>query len=465
MVEMPSINLSGVKVAPGMHIEQYFGVWAVEPGRFAQMLQHVADINLAAHVQLAGELQQAAPLSGALGAALDQDMGMEMTAEGVAILSLQGTLTKYGSSFSSQGSTQNARRMIRNAARSERAKAIVLRIDSPGGSVAGTDDLARDIADAAKQKPVIAYAEDLMASAAYWVGSQATKIYANPSAEIGSIGVYTYLHDVSRMAENAGVKAIVVRSGKFKGMGTPGEAVSDEMLAEVQSKVDEYAADFASAVAMGRKMKPDAVAEIADGRTFKAAAAQSMGLIDGVMSFDEAVAKALPSSTKVSAVNKRPAVNSTKGDMSMSTEEKTGSADSIAGSVLEAVRSATIQELRGACPGASSDFIVSQMEANATLEQAKTAFIAEQSKAIAAKEESAARVETAKTKSTAGLEITSAATPESTADDFESLVTAEMQSRGCKRHVAVRNVARKNPEARLNYVRNYNAEHGRVAKL
>src|SRR5690606_31819803 len=129
-----------------------------------------------------------------------------------------GAMTKQGSSFGG-ASTVRTRRAIRSAAADKSVSAIMLLIDSPGGSVSGTSDLADDVANAKKKKPVYAYIEDTCCSAAYWVASQCSAIYANPTAIVGSIGTYMVVADYSRMAENAGVKVHCISTGKYKGAG------------------------------------------------------------------------------------------------------------------------------------------------------------------------------------------------------------------------------------------------------
>jgi len=183
------------------------------------------------------------------------------------------------------------RQQIRHAFRNTDAAGILLRFDSPGGTVAGTEDLAADIAAAAGGKPVYGYAEDLCASAAYWGYSQCTKTFANATALVGSIGTYMAIEDLSGHAEQLGVKVHVIRAGTFKGAGTPGTEITDDQLAEWQRIVDELNAHFIAGVARGRRMGESKVRELADGRVHVGQAAVQLGLVDVIESFDDTLAR------------------------------------------------------------------------------------------------------------------------------------------------------------------------------
>jgi len=167
---------------------------------------------------------------------------------------------------------------------------IVLNIDSPGGSAAGIPELASEIRAATDSKPVVAYASGLMASAAYWVGSQASMILATQSAMIGSIGAFIAVVDIRRMLDSMGVTIDMITSGPFKGMGAPGTSLTDMQRAHVQERVNEVAGQFKAVVSAARAgMVPD---EAMDGRMFSAAKADALRLIDGVASPGAAIVAA-----------------------------------------------------------------------------------------------------------------------------------------------------------------------------
>ncbi len=171
---------------------------------------------------------------------------------------------------------------LSEAAGNSSIKSITLHIDSPGGTVAGVSETAEKIAAVNKIKPVNAYIEDLGASGAYYLASQAGTITANPNAEIGSIGVYCVAADYSRAAENIGIKVHVIRSGEHKGMGVVGAAITEEQVKAVKDIVDGMAENFINAVVSGRKMSKENAVKLATGQLWLADKAKSIGLIDNI---------------------------------------------------------------------------------------------------------------------------------------------------------------------------------------
>ena len=263
-------------------LHQYLGVWAIIPDRFTSAIQHVQGLDLKAHID----------------AVLDRDAPgtydtppFVMEAGGVAKMHLHGAMTKYGSSLSSMPGTLQTRRNLRQASADESVRGIMLAMDSPGGNVSGVPDLAGEVRAVSRVKPVHVHAEDSLASAAYWVGSQATRLTASPAAQIGSIGVYAVVEDWSAMYAERGIKTHIIKSGKFKGAGAEGAEVTQEELDEIQRMADSINDLFANAVAKGRSMTMSQVAKVNDGRVWLAEEAQGLGLIDGVESFDVAMNK------------------------------------------------------------------------------------------------------------------------------------------------------------------------------
>jgi signal peptide peptidase SppA len=207
-----------------------------------------------------------------------------------AVIRIGGTLMKSASSLGGT-STVQLRRDVRNAATDPNVSAILLAIDSPGGAVAGTADLAADVKAATRKKPVWAHVDDLGASAAYWIASQANAIYANsPTALIGSIGTVMTIYDQSQAAEQAGVKTLVFRTGPLKGAGTPGEPITEDQTGHFQKLVNEVQTHFDHAVRSGRGMSAAQLAAVRSGGVFPADEAKSLGLIDGVRSLDSTLA-------------------------------------------------------------------------------------------------------------------------------------------------------------------------------
>lgn len=159
--------------------------------------------------------------------------------------------------------------------------AIVLDVESPGGSVFGIEELGDKIFAARAQKPIIAVANAYAASAGYWLACQASELVVTPSGQVGSIGVLCVHQDISKMADQLGVKVTFVHAGRFKVEGNPFEPLGDEARARLQAEVDVYYAAFVRAVARGRGVSQTAVREnFGEGRMVLAAEAVRLGMAD-----------------------------------------------------------------------------------------------------------------------------------------------------------------------------------------
>jgi signal peptide peptidase SppA len=162
---------------------------------------------------------------------------------------------------------------------------VAFQISSPGGTVTGVEELANKIRGLGK--PTLAYTDSEMASAAYWIGSAADRVVSSPSATVGSIGVYIAIPDYSAAAEMAGIKMVVIKSGKFKGAGIEGTSLDEGQMANLQESVDTIHGEFKDAVLMKRKMVK---AEAMEGQTFSGKQAAAQGLVTGLAdSFSEAL--------------------------------------------------------------------------------------------------------------------------------------------------------------------------------
>jgi signal peptide peptidase SppA len=156
---------------------------------------------------------------------------------------------------------------------------LVFHIDSPGGVVGGVEEVARKIANSSK--PTIAYTDGMMCSAAYWLGASADRVISSPSADVGSIGVYMNLIDVSQAYADMGVKAVVIKSSAtpYKAAGIEGTSLSTEQIAYFQNEVDAIYADFTSSVKAKRKMASE---DAMKGQSMSGKIASSMGLLTGL---------------------------------------------------------------------------------------------------------------------------------------------------------------------------------------
>ena len=212
--------------------------------------------------------------------------------DGIGIIDLHGPLMRQPDLISSLlfGATDMdlVTAAIAEAVARDDVKSVLLDINSPGGTVNGTPELAQAVADAAKLKTTYAFSAGQMCSAAYWIASQCDAIYATPSARVGSIGVMLPFIDSTEKFRSEGLKVEVFAAGKFKGMATPGVPLSEEQRALIQSDIEEIAAEFKTAVlARGRKI-PDSAME---GQSFSARNAQRLNLAGMVKSRDEVLAR------------------------------------------------------------------------------------------------------------------------------------------------------------------------------
>jgi signal peptide peptidase SppA len=178
-------------------------------------------------------------------------------------------------------STSELRAAIRALETDPDTQSVVLLFDSPGGEVIGCQETAAAIRSLAKKKHVTAMVDGIAASAAYWLASGASEIVVTPSGSVGSIGVYGTHEDISAAAERLGVKTTLVSSSLEKVEGNPFEKLSDPARADMQSKVDAYARDFQTDVAIGRRTTLQAVrTDYGKGRMLLARDAVKVGMAD-----------------------------------------------------------------------------------------------------------------------------------------------------------------------------------------
>lgn len=149
---------------------------------------------------------------------------------------------------------------INQAVGREDVRGIILNINSPGGTVNGTPELADTVAEATRTKPVYSFTAGMMASAAYWVGSQANAIYATRSSSVGSIGTLMTRIDISRALEQAGIKVEVFASGKYKGAGVPGTSLTEDQRDLYKDLIAKITDDFKAAIlSTGRRIPDEAM--------------------------------------------------------------------------------------------------------------------------------------------------------------------------------------------------------------
>lgn len=211
----------------------------------------------------------------------------------VAVLPVHGVLTQRADMFSEMSGGTSIERLTANfrAALADPAvRAIVFDHDSPGGGVYGVQELADEMRAARGRKPTEAVSNSLMASAAYWLGSQADRVSVTPSGQVGSIGVYAAHADLSQFYEQLGEKWTLLHYGENKVLGNPFEPLSDEARQAMQESVDEYGRSFDQAVAKGRGVSAAKVrSDFGQGLVFGAREAVERGLADRVASLEDVV--------------------------------------------------------------------------------------------------------------------------------------------------------------------------------
>ncbi len=172
---------------------------------------------------------------------------------------------------------------------SRRVPAVVLDIDSPGGSASASDDLFLAFERLARAKPLVASIRGTGASGAYLAALAARRIVANPNAIVGSIGVISAGPRVPRLLDRVGVSVTVRKAGRLKDMGAPWHDDSDEEQAKEQELVDAIYEAFVARVATARRMSSERVRELATGEVWLGTRALELGLVDEIGDFERAV--------------------------------------------------------------------------------------------------------------------------------------------------------------------------------
>ncbi len=213
--------------------------------------------------------------------------GLAGSAERIAVVYLQGSIAEGRAAVSASG-TITPRLVARYFERLEddpSVKALVLRVDSPGGSVAASQAIAQMVRKF--PKPLVVSMGDITASGGYYISASADRIIASPGTLTGSIGVITTVTDLQGLYEKLGIREQIVKSGKHKDMYR--RALTPEERQIMQSLSDEAYEQFIAEVASGRAMPVERVRDLATGEVFLGSRALELGLIDALGDLDEAV--------------------------------------------------------------------------------------------------------------------------------------------------------------------------------
>lgn len=221
---------------------------------------------------------------------------VEVTPEGVAIIPIEGTISKrmnLMSMISGGMSSQIVSDQFAQALADPSISAIILAVDSPGGTVDGTQELSDQIYAARGKKPILAYTDGIMASAAYWIASAADAIYiSGDTTMVGSIGIIGTHIDQSTAEAIQGIRVTEITAGAHKGAGSPHGALNAG-FATMQARVDHQYGVFLATVARNRAVSVDTVAaDMAEGRVFLGRTAIDAGLVDGVATLPAVIAMA-----------------------------------------------------------------------------------------------------------------------------------------------------------------------------
>lgn len=174
----------------------------------------------------------------------------------------------------------------------KRVKAVVLRIDSPGGVVGPTQEICEEVKKFVQQKPIVVSMGSVAASGGYYIAAPSSLIFANPGTVTGSIGVLMKLSNVQGLMGKVGLKSFVIKSGTFKDSGSPLRPMSKEDRLLFQDLINSMHGQFVSAVSEGRRIPVEEVRKIADGRIFSGEQALKNKLVDRLGNFQDAVAAA-----------------------------------------------------------------------------------------------------------------------------------------------------------------------------
>jgi protease-4 len=182
--------------------------------------------------------------------------------------------------------------------------AVVLRINSPGGSAASSQEIHEELKKLAKEKVLVVSMGDVAASGGYYIAVAANYIFANPATTTGSIGVIAESFNLEQALNTLGIKGVVIKSGKFKDTFSPLRPMTEEERVFLQQYIDNIFAQFVKAVAEGRKLPESEVLKIADGRVITGEQAKKLGLIDELGNMEDAIDKA----AKMAGIEGKPNV-------------------------------------------------------------------------------------------------------------------------------------------------------------
>jgi protease-4 len=215
--------------------------------------------------------------------------GLPETGDTIAVIHMDGAIAGTGVA-PSVITPDDFYKELQRANDDDSVKAIVLRVNSPGGTVAASEEIASYVK--AERKPVVVSVGDVDASGAYMVSSQAKAIVANPGSAVGSIGVITEIPNVSGLLDKLGIQFKVIHAGVYKDAGSPYRSLTASETALLQGQVDQVYGQFIDIVASGRRMPRSKVESLATGWAWNGVEAKQLGLVDQIGTYKDALEKA-----------------------------------------------------------------------------------------------------------------------------------------------------------------------------
>jgi len=206
----------------------------------------------------------------------------------IAIVFAEGEIVD-GNGSSTQIGGNSLSRQLRRLRMDPAVKAVVLRVNSPGGSAVASDLIQREIILIQKEKPVVVSMGYVAASGGYWISAYSNRIFAEPNTITGSIGVFGLLPNVKRLANSVGITWDSVQTSKLGAMQTLSRPKTEAELARIQTSVDMIYSEFIRKVSEGRRLKPEFVNEIAQGRIWSGKEAIKLGLVDELGGLGQAI--------------------------------------------------------------------------------------------------------------------------------------------------------------------------------
>ena len=206
--------------------------------------------------------------------------GDDLAAEKIAVVEVAGFI----------GDSRDVIRQIRNFREDDSVRAIIVRIDSPGGAVAPSQEIYNEVLRSRPDKPIYVSMGSIAASGGYYIAAAAERVFANPGTLTGSIGVIMAFSNLEGLMEKVGVKPEVIKAGKYKDTGSPARAMSKKEKKYLEHVVDDVHQQFIEAVARGRDMTPDAARKISDGRIFTGRQALELNMVDELGGLEDVIA-------------------------------------------------------------------------------------------------------------------------------------------------------------------------------